>query len=229
MSRTFEVRPYDIECKRLIYRNPKFTFEPGLTVLIGCNGAGKTTLMQRMGEILHDEGIPVESLMKRELGRIIDGQAFFGSTEAAAHQLWSNWQSEGEAAKSDFGFLLKRISNLVVHTESECKERWVLIDGIDSSMSIDVLCEIRGLFDVILETAPSYVEVYLAVSTNQYELAHGNTCIRVTDGEVSIPTSYEDYRDSVLMSAKHKEAVKEISHAEWDEKYERLRDRTYTS
>lgn len=229
MSRTFEVRPYDIQCERVIYRNPRFTFEPGLTVLTGCNGAGKTTLMCRMGEVLRDEGIPVESLMKRELGRIIDSQAFFGDTEAAVHQVWSNWQSEGEAAKSDFGFLLKRIGNLVVHTESECKERWVLIDGIDSSMSIDVLGEIRGLFDVILETAPSDVEVYLIVSTNQYELARVNTCIRVTDGEVYVPTSYEDYRDSVILSAKHKEGVEEISDDAWEEKFECMDDRTHLS
>lgn len=35
-----------------LYKRDEFTFNPGVTVLVGCNGAGKTTLLRAIKEEL---------------------------------------------------------------------------------------------------------------------------------------------------------------------------------
>lgn len=48
MGRRFKIERDYYEDDDFIYKKQHVTFEPGLTVLVGCNGSGKTTLINQI-------------------------------------------------------------------------------------------------------------------------------------------------------------------------------------
>lgn len=52
MSRRFKIERDCYEDENYLYKKGHVTFQPGLTVLVGCNGCGKTTLMKQLENIL---------------------------------------------------------------------------------------------------------------------------------------------------------------------------------
>jgi hypothetical protein len=106
------------------------------------------------------------------------------------------------------------------------RERWALIDGIDSSQSIDQLRDIAGLFDVIVETAPEDVDVYLVVSTNQFELAKNRRCICISEDTCITPKTYDEYSRAVMRSARYLQRARRVSDTEWEDTYSPMADIT---
>ena len=51
MSRRFKIERDCYEDKNYLYKKGHVTFQPGLTVLVGCNGCGKTTLMKQLENV----------------------------------------------------------------------------------------------------------------------------------------------------------------------------------
>ena len=52
MSREFKLTKAPYDKGDNIYSKATFTFEPGITILVGCNGSGKTTLITLLKEKL---------------------------------------------------------------------------------------------------------------------------------------------------------------------------------
>lgn len=85
-------------------------------------------------------------------------------------------------------------------------EFWILLDGIDSGMSIDAVEDLkRGLFDTIFEHYHDK-NIYLLVTANAYEMARGERCFDVINGRYLTIKSYDRYRKAILASREYKDA-----------------------
>ena len=213
----------------------------GLTVLVGCNGAGKTTLLRNIKEKAKEQKIPCHMFDNLSDG----GSGIFGAIASGykdlpcdnmslAVSLWS--ASEGEAIKLNIGrqstmykeFLKTgyfknksyEFSKIFNKEEQETKtnKRILLFDATDSGMSIDAICEIKSLFNTIIEDAKkNNIELYIIISANEYELCRKESCFDVNEGEYITFTDYEHYRNFILKNRQKKEKRIEKSNA-WVEK-----------
>ena len=67
----------------------------------------------------------------------------------------------------------------------ETKERWLLLDAIDSGFSIDNVIEAKDFFKMVInDFADHGYELYIVVSANEYELANGEDCFDVMNGNM---------------------------------------------
>ncbi len=221
MPRTFEIRPYDDNCERILYKKPRFTFQPGVTMLLGCNRSGKTTLLRRMADVLRAEGVCVVEIMKQQMDNDMSWLSSGGSLEALSIQVSRGTTSEGEYAKLVLSGLLPKVGQAM---RSGAKEIWLLLDGLDTSLSEDQLDDISGLFDAIVETAPKDAELYLVATTNQFTLAKGRRAIRVGDARELTVKSFGAYRNCILQSAKARNAAKEVTESQWERRYKDMTD-----
>lgn len=84
-------------------------------------------------------------------------------------------------------------------------ERWILLDAIDSGLSIDNIVDVKEyLLKAILEDYKDG-DVYIIVSANEYEMARGEQCFDIYNGKYITFADYEEYRDFVLNSRKWKD------------------------
>lgn len=206
-------------CDLMIYQSDEFLFHTGTTVLVGCNGAGKTTLLRRMRTALKADGAPCllhEHMRARDE---ISARLQFSSHLTAEDYdaaLAPNWQSEGEGHAQDLLTMVPSFGDFVMRNPSEHKERWLLLDGMESGMSIDMDDELTNLMDVIEGNIPAGIELYLIMATNSYEIAKGRDCIDVSTAEHVTFDDYETYAAFVRQSRKEKDARRKISDEEWD-------------
>ena len=82
------------------------------------------------------------------------------------------------------------------------KERWILIDAIDSGYSVDNVIELKDLFnEIINDGKQNYgVDVYIIVSANEYEMASGENCFDVNACKYLKFKDYDDYKKFILHS-----------------------------
>ena len=202
----------------------------GITVLVGCNGAGKTTLLLNIKEELERNGIPVHLFNNLNdggsdvLGKVISGYQEFDCDDMSLGVSLLN-ASEGEAIKIN----LKRQSTLyddffktgyfntkkqklkVIFSNKELeniedKRRFLLFDATDSGMSIDSVCELKIMFESLLEEAKKQdIELYIVITANEYELCRDANCFDVNEGKYISFKDYEDYRNFILKSRIKKE------------------------
>ena len=84
------------------------------------------------------------------------------------------------------------------------KERWILLDAVDSGLSVDNIVDIKeDLFKTILEYNFGN-EIYIIVSANEYEMARGEKCFDVYNGKYVEFKDYEEYRDFIVESKEWK-------------------------
>jgi uncharacterized protein YeeX (DUF496 family) len=215
--------PY--ETGSYLTRPKQVTFQPGITILVGCNGAGKSTLLMNIEEETKKEKIPFHLYNNlQDGGSNSIGNAAFSQDWGMVNDLWSS--SEGEAIKRNFGNIAQKIHPFlktgfmdvtrnclarIFQDEEEKKGqdtnvRVLLFDAIDSGLSVDSVMEISEVFDLIMEDSERLgVETYIIASANEYELARNRACFDVNKGAyVDIP-DYEAYRTFILNSRKTKE------------------------
>jgi hypothetical protein len=86
------------------------------------------------------------------------------------------------------------------------KQVFILLDGIDSGLSIDGIIDIKeNLFNFIVKDAKKDgLDVYILASSNAYELANGSCCLNVVTGEYYIPETYERYKLEVIKTYERK-------------------------
>ena len=200
----------------------------GLSVIAGCNGSGKTTLIQNIKEELTESKVPcllfdnLQDGQSSAIGALITGYKQFecDSMEVGA-SLWT--ASEGEAIKINIGrqstlyreFIETgkfkddkyRFAMIFKEKEEEITDirRVFLFDAADSGLSIDSICELKELFEKIIEEAKFYgKEIYIIITANEYELCRGEECIDVTTGKYRRFRNYEDYRKFILQTREKK-------------------------
>lgn len=217
------------------------SFQPGLTVLVGCNGAGKSTLLMNIKEEVAEQKLPCHSYDNlvdggNHLGAILGGYGEEGDDLALGVSLFMS--SEGEEIKGNItreSRLYKSFLELGYYNNRDYKLRRIfkdkdenekiisnvrilLFDAVDSGMSVDAVIEIKALFDTMMQDAAKMgIELYLIISANEYELARGSQCFDVNTGKYLTFADYEEYRDFIIKSRMKKE-VRNKKTAERNEK-----------
>lgn len=224
MSRTFKTwrDPYDEGFSTC--RKKEIEIKSGVTVLVGCNGAGKSTLLHNIREELKKENIPVFVYDNEKGGghNSIGESMFYGDIVLGATAMCS---SEGEnitinlgkiASKlrkfiqtGDNGDRFNRLGRLLAgedENEVTSNERWILLDAMDSGYSIDNVIEMKDFFQMVLDDAKMHgMEVYIVISSNEYELAHDSECFDVMEGKYIRFEGYEEYKKFILKSREKKD------------------------
>lgn len=203
MSRTFTIENRDYyEEKQYIFRRKQATIEPGVTVLVGCNGTGKTTLIDIIKRQLEDHEIKYISYNNlrdggttaREKAMMRDDYEFVTASMCS---------SEGENISLNLGRTAIKIGNYIRSHIFE-KELWVLLDAVDSGLSIDNIIELKGLFDLIIKDNKNK-DIYIVISANEYELAREEQCFDVYNSSYITFKDYEDYRKFIIKSRERKD------------------------
>lgn len=198
------------------------TFLPGVSVLVGCNGSGKTTLMLNIQEVLKKEKIPFYYFNNADKETHSPGVALYNEDYELASARISS--SEGENIVISLGEFFKNIREFMTtgriktkldnfvesismekYQEPTTKERWILLDAIDSGFSIDNIVTVKELLhDICQDAAAQGYILYIVLSVNAYEFADREFCIDVISGQELSFNSYERYKDFILKSEKEK-------------------------
>lgn len=206
MSRTFKFTraPYDKGDN--IYDKATFTFEPGVSVLVGCNGSGKTTLLNHIErEVEKDENSIVVAFNNLHDGGSysISKDIFLDNIAMAATKMCS---SEGETISQNIGSVAAKIGRTVRVNKDNTKDLFILFDAIDSGLSIDNIEKTKNdLFNVILKDCAGKRDVYIICSANEYELCNGQKCFDVQGVKYKEFKDYEDYRKFIIKSREKKD------------------------
>ena len=228
MGRAFQLTRDCYEEKKYLYKKKNIEIEPGVTVLVGCNGIGKTTLLRQLEVRLKKEKIPCIRFDNLRDGgdKAVSEAGFFGDINFMASAMVS---SEGENIVMNIGKLAARLGQFVKTGEDpknkkysrlaksireiEGKEeeeveipaeRWVLLDAVDSGLSVDNIVEIKEyLFKTMLEHNYGNV-IYIVISANEYEMVRGEQCFDVYNGKYVVLNNYEECRELVLKSREWK-------------------------
>lgn len=226
MSREFVLLKDYYEEGQSLYKKEAITIKPGVTVLVGCNGIGKTTLLHQMRDRLKKQNIPyIEYDNLHEGGKeSISEAAFYENFQFMATAMQS---SEGEniilnmnklamelgqfvktgmpIEKNPFIKAFKSLNDTEDVKHGILPERWILLDAVDSGLSVDNIVDVKKyLFETILEHNYGN-EIYIVVSANEYEMARGEQCFDVYNGNYVTFENYEEYRNMILESKKWKE------------------------
>lgn len=227
MGRKFKITRDCYDEGEYLYKKKFMTFEPGLTVLIGCNGCGKTSLMQQVKKQLKDDlKLPFVAYDNQMDGgsHAMSAAICFADYGFAAQSFCS---SEGEKISLNLQKIAGQIGQMF-RKNPDKNEFWILLDGVDSGMSIDAVEDLkRGLFDTIFEHYHDK-DIYLLVTANAYEMARGERCFDVVNGRYVTIKSYERYRKAILASREYKNAritkAAESQHEEEAEESEEVPD-----
>ena len=198
-----QVEKDPINSGRELYAKESVEFKPGVTILVGCNGAGKTTLLNVIKHKFENDKEPVyihyDNL--RDGGQnSLNAAVFHGNMGFAARYVLS---SEGENVVLNFGELANEIGKKL-RVNPDCKRIIVTLDGVDSGLSVDNIINVKEFFEFLLKEN-SEKEVYIIASTNTYELANGEDCIKTHELEHYTFTDYADYRNYIFHSRKVKD------------------------
>lgn len=88
----------------------------------------------------------------------------------------------------------------------ETKERWLLLDAIDSGFSIDNVAETKDFFKMVInDFADHGYDLYIVASANEYELANGENCFDVMNGKYVQFKDYDDFKKFILRSREKKD------------------------
>lgn len=202
--RTFKIEKDYYEEGITLFKKSNIKIEPGLTVLVGCNGIGKTTLLNHIKAELCNNDI-----IHLSFDNLFDGGSnarasagFRGDIEWLATATLS---SEGENIMMNIGNMAQKIGN-IIRSNTNADEIWILLDAVDSGLSVDNIIDIKDLFNLIIEdTKKINTNVYIVISANEYELARGEQCFDVYNCEYITFKDYEDYRKFIIRRRKIKD------------------------
>lgn len=128
-----------MEKKDYIYSKKNIEIEQGLTVLVGCNGSGKTTLLKQIKDLCKKEDIPCYYFDNLHEGghESINKAVFYGNVSFLAESLSL---SEGENINLNISNRAREIG-CFVHKNEKADKLFILMDAIDSGLSIDYVIE----------------------------------------------------------------------------------------
>lgn len=206
-----------------LHSNPKYTkresipikynINPGITMLIGPNGSGKTTVLSQLRSLFSTQNDLVKKWNKLEINDSIRDlyssylydnvyeetftKSTWGATEHIDRVAKTFENSEGQNMYDYLYYKINEIGQAVTKAiKNNRKGIFLLFDGLDSGLSLDVINIIRkSVLEFIIETEKkrSNLEVYIICSANSYEFCNNYDCIDVTNQKHIVFTNYEDY------------------------------------
>lgn len=206
-----------------LHSNPKYTkresipvkynISPGITMLIGPNGSGKTTALSQIRSLFSTEDDLVKKWNTIEINNSIRNsyssylydnvyeETFTKSTWGATDHLDRVAQTfENSEGQNMYDYLYYKINEIGQAVTKAIKNNkkgiFLLFDGLDSGLSLDVINTIRkSVLEFIIETEKkrSNLEVYIICSANSYEFCNNYDCIDVTNQKHITFTNYTDY------------------------------------
>lgn len=199
-----------------ICRLKKITIKSGMTVLVGCNGAGKSTLLLNIKEELENLRIPVYYFDNRmDGGRNSTSKALYENDfQFAVNTLYS---SEGEVIRFNIKNIVGDLRDFIrtgeakpvpgrrkVDIDTTSKERWILLDAVDSGFSIDNIVDLKDFLDFLYyhEAIDNGYDLYILICANSYELVNGKLCFDVMNGKYITFEDYDKYRKFILNTRK---------------------------
>lgn len=207
-----------------ICRPKQITIQPGLTVLVGCNGAGKTTLLNNIQSELKKARVPYYTFNNlHDGGSNARGAALY--REDFSFMATASMSSEGENICMNIGRVVSKLKEFMQtgrvadrmtslvdalsgeeYQIPETKERWFLLDAVDSGYSIDNVVDLKEFFDLVIKDFAGHgYELYIIVSANEYELAHNTPCLDVTNGKYMEFNQYDEFKKFILKSREKKD------------------------
>lgn len=187
-----------------LYKKDSIDIYPGVTIVVGCNGSGKTTFLKCIKQILENENakcIYFNNLTDGGTSAVSEA-IFYGNTLFAAEAMCS---SEGENIIMNICKLASEIGNFITKN-SDAKELWILMDAIDSGLSIDNIIDIKDLFNIILkDDRNSNKDVYIIVNANSFELACDERCLDVRNMKYVNLHTYNAYKKFIMNSRESKD------------------------
>lgn len=200
---TFSCDPVDMG--RKLYLRGSVDIQPGITCLVGANGAGKTTFLRIIKE-RKKKGATVLNYSDLSDGRqnAMSRYGYLGQTDKLALAFMS---SEGENIVNNFGNFVGRMGR-AIRLNEECekpKEVWILLDGIDSGLSIDRVIEVREFIEWFAkEEVPKAkgTEVYILIAVNAFEMCRDLQCLDVRNMKYMKFDDYETYKSFIMKSGK---------------------------
>lgn len=206
-----------------LHSNPKYTkresipikynINPGITMLIGPNGSGKTTALSQLRSLFSTEDDLVKKWNKLEINDSIRDlyssylydnvyeetftKSTWGATDHIDRVAQTFENSEGQNMYDYLYYKINEIGQAVTKAiKNNKKGIFLLFDGLDSGLSLDVINEIRkSVLEFIIKTEKkrSNLEVYIICSANSYEFCNNYDCIDVTNQKHITFTNYTDY------------------------------------
>lgn len=205
-------------------RRKEIEIEPGVTVLVGCNGAGKSTLIHNIKAELKEKNVPTFFYDNEKEGgsNSVSESFFYNDITFAATAMCS---SEGENIQLNLGKIATKLRKFIETGENDrlsdrlakafrdkeeekiiSNERWILLDAMDSGYSIDNVIDMKDFFKLVIDDAKAHEkEVYIVISSNEYELVHESNCFDVMEGKYISFASYNEYKKFILKTREKKD------------------------
>lgn len=202
MSKTFKIPKIPYE-KEQMFQKTQVTFNPGISVLIGCNGSGKSTLLSLIKNQLNNKEIPYLSYDNLSQGGFNAKEKALGYCNfELANVLMSS--SEGEQIFINFGQMVTSLRQFVTENK-DAKEIWILFDAIDSGLSIDNIVEIKAFINNKLIKENQHMDVYVLISANSYEMCRNSQCFDVRNCKYRLIRTYHEFSKFILKSRELKD------------------------
>ena len=226
--------PYDDD--RMFWKKKKIQLRPGLTSVIGCNGIGKSTLFANIKNELGGKGVPfimfdnlgtkggqgsVYTLLSAAVGGFKGEVADDYANLDYALSVWSSSEGERIAAA------MERFKHDIIDKMFEYAdygEFWILLDALDSGLSVDMIEIIReNMLRPLLSGGPDGMEIYILISSNSYELSENTDCFSLARCKYVNIRNYQSFCKEIRYSRDYKRQRDEIffiknkiSHAGYD-------------
>lgn len=186
-----------------LFKSTTFNFERGLTCLVGKNGTGKSTLLRSLKHHLQKEEKHFLSYDNYTQGgaNAMSKYGFTGKMDLLAAAFCS---SEGQQIMLNYGQELAKIGTYIRSALKDgVTELYILLDALDSGLSIDNIRQIKSVFELILGEDAN-ADIYIIVAANTFELVKDADCVAVSTAEHVKFADYDAYAQFICGKQKRK-------------------------
>jgi energy-coupling factor transporter ATP-binding protein EcfA2 len=210
--RKFKIKKDYLNIGEDMYTNDIITITPGITVFVGANGSGKSTLLRQIKNQLddrsntlylyydhHDATVnddPYNNILKDYKNEL---------TRENTKKIKDMVYSEGEYGylylKDLFDGCLDLIARLY---NNDLKYGFVIIDGLNSSISYDKISSAKEVLHTMIHTAKDLcnLDLYVLIATNDYAWMENEKCMCVSDFHTYNFNNYDSYKYYIIRSSR---------------------------